>query len=48
MPDKKEQIRDALKDALRELEELESEYDWYSAGALGERLEAALSALESL
>ena len=42
----KEQILDALKDALRELEALEEEYEWYSAGAVAEKIEQAIKEVE--
>ncbi len=38
-------IMDALKDALMELEEIEAQYDEYSAGAVAKRLERAIEVL---
>lgn len=42
----KDQVLDALKDALRELEALEEEYEWYSAGALADKIERAIKEVE--
>ena len=44
----KKQIEDAIRDALEELEAIEYDWDGYTAGALIERLERALGALENL